>query len=231
MNTLERIILGIPYVLLKKMSYLWLLIVFFYTWPPVLSTILFVLLVLSMVLIKDQREIWEASIRRTCKEGNASLYVDRPKAPFSYQIRNLVLVLLAGIGLGYFLDGTVAWVTSPQWFLLAVGFFLLQKDLNLFGAPTVYFVTDDGLWLGYVTLHLFFKFNEIRQVLRVRDVKKKPERWAELAPVRNIKDGLLLHPVNPSGFTRLLDEIFLAPTNVNEFLRHIPVNLVHEKII
>jgi hypothetical protein len=124
-NTLERIILGIPYVLLKKMTYLWLLIVVFYTWPPVLSTILFVLLVLSIVLIKVQREIWEASIRRTCKERNASLYVDRPRAPFSYQIRNLVLVLLAGIGLGYFLDGTVAWVTSAQWFLLAVGFFLL----------------------------------------------------------------------------------------------------------
>ena len=226
MNAFEHFFLKIPYVLLEMISYFWFLIVIFFTWPPVFSGILSVCLLLSLVIIAAQGWIWEASIQRDCRARGVQSYINRPRMPLLIQARNLVLVIFGGILVGFLLEGKVGGLTGLQWFLLVVGIFLLQKDIRLLGAATVYYVTDEGIWLGYVNLSLFFRFSEIQKVVSVREVGQRPENWEMFTPTNHPREGILLVPTNAGGFMRMIKEIFLSPTDMNDFLRHLPRRLV-----
>jgi hypothetical protein len=151
--------------------------------------------------------------------------VDQSRAPFIIQLRNLVLALIASGLVAYFMGGSLG-LSDAQWFLIFIGFFLLQLDLKLFGAPCVYIVIDQGIAIGWADLKLFLDFGEIRQAQYIQDVEAKPERWAVLAPIQSSRQGILLLPVCPEGFTRLIDRIFLAPKKPHEFLARLPANLV-----
>jgi hypothetical protein len=229
MNGLERFIMQIPHGTLRKVSYAWFGIVVFFVWPPIISGILALGLLFSFIILKAQRRIWGAEMRRRYLGRDVGPYVDRPKAPPAYQRINLLLMVLVSLVLAYLLDGK-AGLSGVQWFLIAVGFSVLQLDLKLFGASTVYTVTDRGIGLERDDLRLFLRFDEIARVVPVKDVATPPERWCLFTPTSSIHDGVLLSPKNRAGFTRLIDQIFLAPTDQEQFLQHIPPRLVTDQV-
>jgi hypothetical protein len=229
MNTLERLIMRFPVDTLRKVEYAWFGIVVFFVRPPIVSGILAICLLLSLIILKAQRHIWEANVRHRCQDKGVEPYIDRPRAPFVYQGTNLLLLLLVGFVLAYLFGGTIG-LSGVQWFLIVVGFSILKLDWKLFGAPTVYIVTDQGIGLGHGDVKLFVHFDEIAQVVLVQDAVSRAERWNFFTPTRSVCDGALLVPENRTGFTRFIERIFLAPTNQEQFLKVIPPHLVADHV-
>jgi hypothetical protein len=70
-----------------------------------------------------------------------------------------------------------------------------------------------------VDRRLFFKFNEIWQVVRMKVPENIPLRWQVLAPQRRPKEGLLLHTIRREGLSQQVrSEVLLAPTDTERFL-------------
>ncbi len=225
MDTLKRLILQFPRRALRKVSFLWIAVVVFYTWPPLASSILAIFVILSLVLLVLQRRVWLARLRQEHGEQGAMFYIDRLKPPTAYWVRNLVLASGVSAVLAYFLRERFG-ISWTQWFLMILGLFILQRDLKVFGAFVAYVVTDDGIGLLYGDLRLFLHFGEIDRVTWVEDVEACPERWALFIPAKQASEGVVLSPVNRDGFTQTIDHVFLTPSDPTEFLSHIPSRFV-----
>jgi hypothetical protein len=225
MNAVENFILHLPSGTLLKVSYAWFGVVVFYPWAMLLSSLLAGLLILSLLLLSGQKYIWARNVLRKQINQDQKPYVDQSRAPIIIQLRNLALALVVSGLVAYFLGGSLG-LSDAQWFLIFIGFFLLQLDLKLFGAPSVYIIIDQGIAIGCADLKLFLDFGEIRQAEYIQDVKARPERWSVLAPVQSSREGVLLLPVRQEGFTRLIDQIFLVPKEPQQFLAHLPANLL-----
>jgi hypothetical protein len=219
---LEAFILGVPTAFLKKIQYAWLGVVFFWSWPPIFSGILLGIVVAGLLMMAWQQLAWEARIKREYHSAGTSLYVDHPHAARTFQIRNLVLVLVGSGLLGWLLNGQVG-ITGLQWSVLFSGFMLLYKDTVLFGAAVTYLITDQGIGIRYVPgqvdYRLFFKFSEIWQVMRMEVPERFPPRWDVLTPQRHPKVGVLLFATRREGFSKQIkSEVLLAPTDMGQFL-------------
>jgi len=225
MQTFEKFVLAIPYLFLKKIPYAWIFVVALWGWPPVLSGIFLAIILLGLFLMKVQQRAWESKISREYRV----LYRDQPRAPLMYQIRNLALVFAGSGILGYLFDGRLGF-SGLQWFLLLSGVMLLYKDALLLGASTVYLVTNKGIAVRYVPGHidyrLHFFYEEIRGITRTDAVDKIPLSWSVLAPTRKFEKGLLLKPRSLYGFSRLIDEVLITPTDTEEFRKYFPPSVV-----
>jgi hypothetical protein len=231
MRKIEQFVLDIPYLFIKKVPYVWVAVVGFWHWPPVLSGIFLVIMLLAFVIMAWQQRAWEAFIRREFSSDGALQYVDRPHASRLFQLRNLMLVLAGAAALGWLLAGRLG-LSGTQWAPLLAGVMLLYKNTLLFGAPVAYLITDQGLAIrflpGQMDYRFFFKFGEIRQAVRTQTPKRMPLRWDVLAPRNHPAEGVLLYPMRPEGFTkRLVGELLLAPGDMDGFLaelsRHVAV--------
>jgi hypothetical protein len=231
MKWLEQFLLEIPYLFLKKIPYAWVGVAAFWSWPPLASGALMALVLLGLGMMVGQNRAWEAKIRREFHGGDAAPYMDHPHAPRTFQLRNLVLVLAASALLGWLLNGRFG-LDAWQWALLLAGVMLLYKDAFLFGAAVTYIITDQGVGVRYVPGHvdyrLFFKFHEIRRVVRMKTPERIPRRWDMLVPKKYPGEGVLLFAVRPEGFSKQIQsEVFLAPTDIGKFLEeltgHVPV--------
>jgi hypothetical protein len=231
MRFLENLILGIPYLFLKKIPYAWLAVIFFWIWPPVLfSWILIAIIIIGLLMMDWQRRAWEAKLIREHHAGPEKPFIDRPKMPLNIQVRNLVLLALG--------SGLVAWIFQGQfelsfwqWFFMLAGFMLLYMDHRLLGATTVYILTDQGIGIrfapGHIDYRMFFSYREIWRAQRIQVPEKKPVRWSQMTPTREPNEGVLLTPRNRDGFTRRIkSEVLLAPSDIDGFLKHIPAQLV-----
>ncbi len=69
----EKFILDIPYLFLKKIPYAWLAVVCFWSWPPVVSGILLAIVLVGLGMMAWQNRAWEARIRREFSSGKAQL--------------------------------------------------------------------------------------------------------------------------------------------------------------
>jgi len=229
MSAVENMILQLPSGTLRKASYAWFGVVVFYPWAMLLSSILAGLLILSLLLLSLQKYVWARNVLRRHTSQDQKPYVDQSRAPFVIQLRNLALALIVSGLVSFFLGGSLG-LSNAQWFLIFIGFFLLQLDLKLFGAPSVYIIIDQGIGIGWADIKLFLNFSEIRQAQYIQDGEAKPERWTVLAPLQSSPVGVLLSPVRPDGFTRMIDQIFLAPKTPQQFLSHLPANLLVDEI-
>ncbi len=218
-----------PIGTLRKVEYAWFGMVVFFVWSPLISGVLAICLLLSLIVLKAQRHIWEANIRRDCLAKGVEPYIDRPTSPLTYRGINLLFLLLAGFVLAYLFGGTIG-LSGVQWFLIVVGFSILKLDGKLFGMPTVYIVTEQGIGLGHGDKKLFVHFDEMAQVVRVQDAAAVPVNWKLFTPTRSVRDGVLLAPKDRTGFTRFVDWIFLAPTDREQFLKVIPPHLVTDHV-
>jgi hypothetical protein len=225
MKMLERFILDTPYLFLKKIPYIWIAVVMLWHWPPVVSGILMLIVVVGLLMMVWQELAWEATIRRDFHSGAARPYIDHPHAARTFQVRNFLLVCLGSALLGWLLNGRFG-IHAVQWFLMLTGVMLLYKDGLLFGAVVTYIITDQGIGIrfvpGHVDYRMFFKFNEIRRAVRVKVPGSIPLRWDLLAPRKHPHEGVLLFPASPAGFTsQLQGEILLAPTDMDAFLKEL----------
>jgi hypothetical protein len=225
MQAFEKFVLAIPYLFLKKIPYAWILVVALWSWPPVLSGIFLAIILLGLFLMMMQQRAWESRIKREYRV----LYRDQPRAPLGYQVRNLALVFAGSGILGYLFDGRLGF-TGLQWFLLLSGVMLLYKDALLLGASTVYLVTNKGIAVrfipGHIDYRLHFLYDEIRGINRTDAVEKIPLSWSVLSPTRKVKKGLLLKPRSLDGFSRLIDEALITPTDPEEFKKYFPPSIV-----
>lgn len=226
---LESFLLATPYLFLKKIPYLWVPVVVFYTWPPIISGILLGIIALGLLMMKGQQWAWIRRTRREFARDAASAYVTRPSAPVSYRARNGLLLLIGSATLGWLLDGQLDF-SAVQWALLAAGLMALYKDALLFGAGLTVILTDQGLSLRYVPGHvdyrILIRFNEIRAVRPAKFVRNN--KLSVLSPVRTPQRGLLIAPRDRNGFSKTLGDIFLVVEDETEFMKRLPFGLAEQ---
>jgi hypothetical protein len=227
--TLENFFLRLPSGTLRKASYAWFGVVVFYPWSPIIAAVLAAILFLCLFLVNMGNRAWEQRELREATRVTKQPYVDHPHLPVTIQARNLAFASLAS-GLVAYLLGEQLGLTTLQWFLIFFGFFVLQMDVRLFGAGVVYILNNQGLAIRYSDTKVFIRFNEIRSVAQVTGIKRPSPRWSLLTPSQSVREGLLLDPLNREGFTRLLDQIMLTPTDTHSFLKHLPPRIKVEQV-
>ena len=188
MQILEDFILEVPYLFLRKVPYAWVPIVAFWSWPPYLSAIFLLILLIGLGLMLYQQYAWEQKIKR----AQIVIFRDRPQAPFSYWGRNLVLLIVACAALGWLFNSQLG-LNGFQWGILLLGIMATYKDTLLFGAGVVYLIADQGIAVRYVPGHidyrLSFGYEEIRHIVHVRDILKRELDWDILSPTRQVQEG------------------------------------------
>jgi hypothetical protein len=226
MKTLENILLGIPRLFLKKIAYAWLGVIFFWHWPPISSSIFMGVMLLGFLLMAWQNAAWVTRIRRDFHSGDARPYIDRPHAPWTFRIRNILLLCAGSAALGWLLDGQFE-LSGVQWFLLLAGFMLLYKDTLLLGAQVTYILTDQGIGIHFRgSYRPFFKFSEISRAIQTKPPRQIPIRWAAMTPQRHPKEGVLLFAARAEGFSKEIPgELLLAPSNMGRFLSELAVHV------
>lgn len=227
MQRFYSFVLEIPYLFLKKIPYAWVFVVALWAIHPILSGIFLAIILLGLWLMVVQQRAWEAEIARKYQV----LYRDQPRAPFAYQLRNAILVCAGSAAFGWFAGGQFG-LSALQVTLLCIGVMFLYKDALLFGAGTVYLVTNKGIAIRYVPGHidyrLFFGYDEIRSVEKIAPVENIPLSWDVLTPRRKMSSaGLLLKPKNINGFSKTIREVVLCPKDMDEFIKHLPSSLSH----
>lgn len=221
-RVLHRFALGIPYLFLKKIPYAWLFAVALWSAPPLVSGVLLLAVLLGIGLMLLQQRAWEAEVA----SGYRVLHRDEPRAPLGFQVRNALLVLAASLLVGWLVRGRFG-LTFLQWTLLLAGVMVLYRDALLFGARTVYLVTNQGIAVrfvpGHVDYRLFLRYDEMRAIERHDAAARPAPTWSLLMPRRQAAvRGLLLLPRKLEGFTRQIEEAFLSPADPEAFIRKLP---------
>lgn len=226
-HTLDLFILDIPYLFLKKIPYAWIGVIALWSWPPVISGIFFVIIFIGLLMMKWQAIAWESNVRREHKVSGR-FYIDRPHTVLMIQARNLAVLFILSALLGWLLNG-LAGLSNWKVFTLIAGFMILYKDTLLFGASVTYIVTDEGVGIRYIPGHvdyrLFLRFSEISRIERTDNQARRD--WSMMTPTRTVKEGLLLIPRDPNGFSRQIEKVFIAPKNIREFINQLPKSIVY----
>ena len=71
---------------------------------------------------------------------------------------------------------------------------------------------------------------KIRSVAPLTGIRERSPRCTSLTPSQAVREGLLLVPQDREGFTRLLDQILLAPTDIGSFLERLPPRIKVEQV-
>lgn len=220
---LDRLILGIPRLYIKQFPYAWIVFIVLWVWPPNIAIIFLLVVLLGLGMLQWQYAAWLRTFRAAHVHQGGKLYIDRPAVPLGQAARNILLLLMLSGLAGYFLQGQLR-LTFWQITLIFVGFSLFYRDALFFGAPTTYIITDRGLGIYYAPGHLdyrlYFEFDEIMQVKRC--AYQKDANWNIAARLPYSKDGLLLVPKSPSGFSKRMKFLFIVPNDLEKFLEQLP---------
>ena len=220
---LDRFILQLSYSLLKKVLYVYVGAVIFRDSAPVASIVLWILILITLLSIGYQSAIRKSNIIKA-HSSDGKAYVETMRAPFQYWGLRLLVALTGGALTGYLLAGRFG-LSGIDIFLLILGYPLFYRDANLFGAYVAYLVTDCGIGIEFIPGHLvyqtFIGFDEIKSI-NIIENKKPALTWSLLTPREEERNGLLLIPSNPNGFSPRDQEFLITPKNVPAFLSHLP---------
>ncbi len=224
---LDRFVLGIPLLFIKQFPYAWILVIALWSWPPIVSGAIALIIVIGLLAMEWQAIAWLSNMRREHAVKGGKFYVDRPAIPLWMAAQRLaILMVIAGV-LGWLLKGQFS-LSFWQIFLLMVGFTILYRDSQFFGAPTIYVITDEGIGVrfapGHIDYRLFLNFKEISHIERTSP--KSTLDWDVFARTRNVKEGLLLNPKSQNGFTKRIQKLFIAPQDIQKFLEQLPPGYV-----
>ena len=132
------------------------------------------------------------------------------------------MFVAAGL-VSYFLSRQVG-LPALQLFVLITGFSFFYRNYLFFGAPTTYVITASGIAVHFAPGHLdyrpFLKFDEINRIERCEF--QKDQGWDCFVRVPYGKDGLLLIPKNPNGFTKKMEKLFIVPKDIGKFQEQLP---------
>src|SRR5690349_22557862 len=222
-QALDQFILAIPVLFIKQFPYAWIAAVVLWSWPPAFSVVFLSVILIGLLMLRWQSGAWVSNLKREHAFQDGKFYVDRP--PLSWvEAARKILVLMAGAGL-------LAWLFKGQFglsfwqiFLIIVGFTVLYRDTQFFGAPTTYVITDQGIGIhfvpGHIDYRLFLTFKEIGRI--EKRTYQKDENWDAFVRSRNTREGLLMSPRNPNGFTRRIEKLFIVPNDMGSFLAQLP---------
>jgi len=174
-------------------------------------------------MLRWQSVAWISNLQREHAFKEGKFHVDQP--PFSWvDSARKILILVAGAAL-------LAWLLNGQFglsfwqiFLIIVGFTILYRDTQFFGAPTTYVITDQGIGIhfvpGHIDYRLFLNFKEISHIEKSK--YQKDQNWDAFVRTRDPQEGLLMIPKNPNGFTKRIEKLFIAPNDMDKFLEQLP---------
>jgi len=222
-QALDHFILAIPILFIKQFPYAWIAAVTLWSWPPAFSVVFLCIIVIGLLMLRWQSVAWISNLQREHAFKEGKFHVDQP--PFSWvDSARKILILVAGAAL-------LAWLLNGQFglslwqiFLIIVGFTILYRDTQFFGAPTTYVITDQGIGIhfvpGHIDYRLFLNFKEISQIEKSK--YQKDQNWDAFVRTQDPQDGLLMIPKNPNGFTKRIEKLFIAPNDMDKFLEQLP---------
>jgi hypothetical protein len=219
----DRFILSFPVLFLKQYPYAWIAIVALWPRSPSLASLFLGVVVLGLLSLRWQTAAWISHIRREHAGKDGKFYVDQPPVAWKNAARSII-VLIAGSFLGaYILRGQFG-LSFWQLLVMLVGFSVFYQDTRFFGAAVTYIITATGIAIRFVPGHIDYRlFLPFREISRIEKTIYQPDHnWDIFARLRHTKEGLLMTPKNPNGFTRRIEKLFIAPQDRERFLAELP---------
>jgi hypothetical protein len=220
---LDRFILAFPVLFLKQYPYAWIALVALWPGSPLAASLFVLILAAGFMSLRWQSTAWISSMRREHAGKNGKFYVDEPPVPWQNAARNLaILVVLSLLG-AFVLQGQFG-LSFWQLLIMLVGFTVFYQDTRFFGAAVTYIITATGIAIrfvpGHIDYRLFLSFKEISRIERC--TYQKDKHWDLFARLRDTKEGFLMTPKNPNGFTKRVEKLFIAPGDPEQFLAQLP---------
>jgi hypothetical protein len=222
-QALDHFILAIPVLFIKQFPYAWIAAIVLWSWPPYFSGIFLAVIVVGLLLLRWQSAAWISHMRREHVGKDGKFYVDESPFSLAMSARRVLLLLAGAAALAWLLAGQFG-LSLGKFFLLIVGFTLLYQDTRFFGASAKYVITAEGVGIRFVPSHLDYRlFFPFREISRIQKSEYQNEKgWEFFARSQDQKEGLLLLPKDPNGFTRRIDKVFIVPGDREKFLGQLP---------
>ncbi len=226
-QSLDRFILALPLLFIKQFPYAWILVIALWSWPPNASAVFSSIIVIGLIAMQWQSAAWLSNTRREHALRDGKFYVDRPGVPIKMAVQRLtILILISGL-LAFLFKGYFD-LSFWQIFFLLTGFSIFYRDTMFFGAPTTYVITDEGIGIRFAPSHidyrLFLNFKEINSIKKTMNSQEFD--WNIFARPQNVKEGLLLIPKDPNGFSKRIKKLFIAPKDMQKFLEQLPPSYI-----
>lgn len=220
---LNRFILGFPVLVLKQYPYAWIVVVVFWPGAPMLVAICLAVMALAMAFLRWQNAAWIAAVRHKFAGENGKFYIDEPPIYWRNTFKNVAILAALSVVMSYMLHGQFG-LTFWQYLVMSIGFTIFYSEGRFFGAKATYIITASGIGIrlvpGHIDYRLFLPFKEISSI--ERGAYSKQLDTDIFARTRDSKDGLLLVPKDPKGFTKRIDKLFIVPKDVDAFLEQLP---------
>ena len=220
---LDRFILNFPVLILKQYPYAWIVIVALWPRSPALASLFVLIILIGLFSLRWQTAAWISHIRREHAGKDGKFYVDQPPVPWQRTARNIAILTGASLLAAFLLNGQFG-LSFWQVLIMLVGFNIFDQDTRFFGAAVTYIITATGIAIRFVPGHIDYRlFLSFREISRIEKSAYQKERgWDIFAGARDIKDGLLMIPKNPNGFTKHIAKLFIAPQDRERFLAELP---------
>jgi len=220
---LDRFILGFPVLFLKQYPYAWIAVVALWPRSAGLSALFLSVILMGVLSLRWQHAAWISQMRRQHAGRDGKFYIDEPPVPWQYAVRNIAVMIALSIVVAFLLKGQFG-LNFWQYFIMAIGFTVFYRDTQFFGATSTYIITATGIGIrlvpGHLDYRLFLPFKEISRI--ERGEYKKSSDTDLFARTREARDGLLLIPKDPKGFTTRIEKLFIVPQDVDKFVEQLP---------
>jgi hypothetical protein len=220
---LDRFILGFPVLFLKQYPYAWIAIVALWPRSPVLASLFLVIILVGLLSLRWQTAAWISHIRREHAGRDGKFYVDQPPVSWQGAARNFAVLTAASFLAAFLLKGQFG-LSFWQILIMLVGFNVFYQDTRFFGAAVTYIITASGIAIRFVPGHIDYRlFLSFREISRIeKSTYQKDRDWDLFARARDTKEGLLMIPKNPNGFTKRIEKLFIAPQDRERFMAELP---------
>ena len=220
---LDRFILGIPVLSLKQYPFAWIAFVAFWPNSPLLAGLFLIVMVVGFLALRWQSAAWISYMRSEYAGKDGKFYVDQPQITWQSAARNIAILIAWSILGAFILRGQFG-LSFWQILIMLVGFTLFYQDTRFFGAAVTYIITATGIAIrfvpGHIDYRLFLLFKEISRI--EKSEYQKGKNWDLFTREKDAKEGLLMTPKNPNGFTKRVENVFIAPTDPDKFLAQLP---------
>lgn len=220
---LDRFILAFPVLFLKQYPYAWIAVVALWPKSPSLAALFLIVIAIGILSLRWQHAAWISQMRRTHAGKDGKFYIDEPAVPWQRAARNIAYLIAGSALIAFLLKGQFG-LSFWQFFIMGIGFTILYRDTQFFGATSTYIITATGIAIrlvpGHLDYRLFLPFKEISRI--ERGEYRKALDTDIFARTREAKDGLMLIPKDPDGFTKRIDKLFIVPQDVDGFVEQLP---------
>src|SRR5215208_6947662 len=220
---LDRLILAFPVLFLKQYPYAWIAVVALWPRSPALALLFLLIIVIGVLALRWQSAAWISHMRRLHAGQDGKFYVDQPPISWQRAARNIAYLTAGGLLIAFLLKGQFG-LSFWQLLIMVVGFNIFYQDTRFFGSAVTYIITATGIAIRFVPGHLDYRlFLPFKEISRIEKSDYQTDKnWDLFARSRDTKEGLLMHPKSPNGFTKRIDKLFIAPHDRDRFLAQLP---------